>query len=976
MIQVPDLVGREDELAQLEQALSNAVQGNGNTILIAGEAGIGKTRITNELIKKAESGGALILRGWCLAESLEPLMPMRTSFREAGLDHLFTGEKPPKLLSLYLMDVSGLLISKVEQEESDIEPDIFAGMLTAVSNFVKDSLTGMKETGSGKGLNVMGYDNYRIIMEHNSNCSLAAVISGKENEFFLDDLKQTLSNIVDKFSTVIENWSGNTLEVAGTEQILQNLLNMGKYEGKFLVDDPRILQENLFDNVLLGIQRLSREKPVILFLDDLQWCDPSSLNLLHYLSRNIREKQVLILGTYRPEDIIEDEEGRVHPLEKTMQNMSREDLFTKITISRLDRKNTEHLVSNVLTPNDLEHGFFDRIHSETEGTPFYILEVIKLLIEERCLELDENGIWKLATDIDELAIPSKIYDVVKRRLDRVMGDQRDILESASVIGKEFSSEIIGHVLGLNRIKLLRNLSEIEKTHNLIHSFQKRYVFDHAKVREVLYNGIMDELRQEYHMIVAEAISETNKDDLDAVVGELAFHYFTAGDPRAGEFLVMAGDLAKGKFANEEAVQSYLNALNFIEDDEMKVAIHDNLGDVYSLISEYERSIYNYNMAIELELDNGNKASLHSKISLIYDQMGKYEESVEECQKGLALVEGRDCIEAGRLLNALSWTYLKTGDYKKADECVEKSLEIAQSSCQKSDIAQALQGRGTILKNMGDLDTAQEYLHNSQEISKELDDIKGLASTYNNMGLIHQHKGDLAKALEYFNMGLDTFRKIGKKIDIAVALINIGNTYIDLGDLDKALEHHEEGLAINRSIGAKSSVAHSLTCIGYVYYEMEKYPEVIECQNKSNEMCSEMGYRTLMVYNYYNMAEAEMGMGNIDDAIMKANKVMEISKEVAFPMGESMGRRVLGMAHRDKKDWERSINEFERSIGIIERIGDKRELARTKYEMGLLYSEKGESDMASKLLNDAFHEFEHMGMSLWADRTKNALNKTN
>ncbi|MCK5347239.1 MAG: AAA family ATPase, partial [Candidatus Heimdallarchaeota archaeon] len=512
-IQVPEFVGREQELNQLKQALDNTIQGNGSTIFISGEAGIGKTRLTNEIIKDAEKQNAQILRGWCLAESLEPLMPMRTAFREAGLDHIFIGEKPPKLLSLYLINKAGMLISKSEREESGIEPDIFAGMLSAVSNFVKDSLEGMDKSSTGKGLNVMGYDNYRIIIEHSPNCSLAAVISGKENEFFLDDLKQTLSSIELEYSGIIKNWSGRIDDVTGTKEILLELMNLGKYEGEFLVDDPKILQENLFDNVLLGIQRLSRERPVILFLDDIHWCDPTSLNLLHYLSRNIRENQILILGTYRPEDIIDDDEGKPHQLKKTMQNMSREDLFSSIQISRLDKANTKNLVTNVLVSNNLDHGFFLRIHSETEGTPFYILEVIKLLIEEGSLESDDN-VWKLATKMEELAIPSKIYDVVKRRLDRLKGEQRDILESASVIGEEFSSEIIGTVLGLNRIMLLRNLSEIENNHKLIHSHQKIYVFDHAKVREVLYNGIMDELRQEYHRITGEAILEQNKDNPD------------------------------------------------------------------------------------------------------------------------------------------------------------------------------------------------------------------------------------------------------------------------------------------------------------------------------------------------------------------------------------------------------------------------------------------------------------------------------
>ncbi len=102
-MEAPHLVGRKDELETLGVAIQKMKKGEGCAIFVSGEAGIGKTHLTNELISIAQADGMHILRGWCLAESLEPLMPMRNAFRDAGLDHLFTGKNPPKLLSLYLM---------------------------------------------------------------------------------------------------------------------------------------------------------------------------------------------------------------------------------------------------------------------------------------------------------------------------------------------------------------------------------------------------------------------------------------------------------------------------------------------------------------------------------------------------------------------------------------------------------------------------------------------------------------------------------------------------------------------------------------------------------------------------------------------------------------------------------------------------------------------------------------------------------
>ena len=108
------------------------------------------------------------------------------------------------------------------------------------------------------------------------------------------------------------SWSGNMSETKDIEPKISMLIDCGKYDGKFLVDDPKIKQENLFDNVLLGIQRSSIDKPTLLFLDDLQWADVTTLNLLHYLARNIKQNRILVLGTYRPEDIIQSRDGVAH----------------------------------------------------------------------------------------------------------------------------------------------------------------------------------------------------------------------------------------------------------------------------------------------------------------------------------------------------------------------------------------------------------------------------------------------------------------------------------------------------------------------------------------------------------------------------------------------------------------------------------------------------------------------------------------
>ena len=139
-IHQPDLIGREAELSKLKQSLANAIAGKGSTLFIAGEAGIGKTRLVSELMKDAETKNVQVIQGRCLFESLEPMMPIKSALREAGLFHLISGEAPPLVVSVYLVNNAGLLIAKSERGELTLDPYVFASMLQVVGSFVNRSM--------------------------------------------------------------------------------------------------------------------------------------------------------------------------------------------------------------------------------------------------------------------------------------------------------------------------------------------------------------------------------------------------------------------------------------------------------------------------------------------------------------------------------------------------------------------------------------------------------------------------------------------------------------------------------------------------------------------------------------------------------------------------------------------------------------------------------------------------------------------
>jgi len=1004
-LQQPVLVGREKELDQLMQSLTNALAGRGSTTFIAGEAGIGKTRLVSELIKVAEQKGCRTTRSWCLAESLEPLMPVKLALREAGLMHIMSGEPPPLVVSAYLMTDAGLLIAKAERERQEMDSDIFAGMLQAVGNFVKDSLA-MMDRGNKGGLNSLGYADYTILIRASGKLSLAVVIKGEKSEFLFEDMKAVLAH----FGNAFDGWGGNMDSAKSAEAKISWFVDSGKYDGRFLVDDPKLKQENLFDNILLGIQRASAEQPLLLFLDDLQWADPTTLNLLHYLVRNTRKNRVMVLGTYRPEDMLKSPEGKPHHLETAMQNMSREDLFGKIELKRLDPEDTGKVMHSILGKTSFEKGFFEKVHAETGGTPFFILEVVKLLAEEGIIS-HEAGTWKLVKGLEKFDIPSKVYDVIKRRLDRLMAEQREMLEYAAVIGEEFSTDVLGRATEIRKITLLKNLSEIEKTHNLIHYLKDKYKFDHAKIREVLYNGIGEELRREYHRIIGDTIAELYKDNIDGVTAELGYHYYEAVDVKAGKYLVKAGDRAKEKYANEDAISAYQKAQGFIPEDE-QADILEKMGDVQALTGDYDSAVANFESAGSMAKNGEAKARILRKVSEVHDIRGEFGKSLELLAKAKALAKP-GLAEHSRVTHAEGTIHWRMGEFDKGLAIIKTALrELEESEGKQMDIGNVLRAIGSIHLSKGEFDDALRNYEKSLEVMEGINELHGIAAALNNMGIVYHRKGEQDKALDFYGRSLTLVEKIGYKQNMATTLNNIGNVYLNKGRPDKALEFYERSLpmvermgdrsgiamsfnnmgivyhwrgeaekaleffgrslAIKEKMGDRRGVSTTLDGIGLVYYDMGELEKALDYHERSLKISLEIGFRRETADNYCGLAETNHDLGNIGKALENAEKAISVAVEIKSKVHEGIGHRVLGMAYRAKNELARAEEEFEKSEKFLEDIDEKRELVRLFYEYSLLSKAKGDKTRQRELLEGALSDATLIGMTLWVDKCRKAL----
>jgi tetratricopeptide (TPR) repeat protein len=463
----PVLVGREEELEELQHCLDLAIQSKGRVVFVEGEAGAGKTRLVTEFLNGAKKQAVTVLTGWCLSNAAVPYFPFFEAFNE-----YFSSESAPK----------------------DIE---------------------------------------------------------------------------------VKSW-------------LVGLPHEERY-GRPPVVTPQVWKDQTFTAVANTLEAISAKQPVILFLDDLHWADSASLALVHYLAFSVNSEKVLILGTFRSEQLYADQEGRPHPLVETLRLMRRQDLVKEISVSSLDRTGVSKLANNMLG-GSLDPKLASKIADESQGNPLFIVESLRMLNEHNEL-VYENNHWRLSSD--SIGIPPKIKDIILQRLSFVPRNQKNILDIAAVIGEKFDPNLLAKVLGQDQLEVIKLLDDLGRDTSLVRCEGELYRFDHARTRDAIYDDISSALKRVYHGKVAQTL-ERKAEKGKLPLNDLTYQYAQAGNKhKALKYALAAGQDALAKWSNGEAIKHFSFVVQTIGDDSeyalQKMIATEGLGDAYFANDNFEQA---------------------------------------------------------------------------------------------------------------------------------------------------------------------------------------------------------------------------------------------------------------------------------------------------------------------------------------------------------------------------------------------------
>ena len=319
--------------------------------------------------------------------------------------------------------------------------------------------------------------------------------------------------------------------------------------------------------ILEGVVRLlalaSKQTPALLVLDDLHWVDAASLQLLRHLVASAMPMAVLVVGTFRESDL-----SRAHPLVGALADLRREPCVDRLGLHGLDDAEIFGLLATAADHEIEAEGVIlaQALRRETGGNPFFVVAVVLHLLETGAFTQNATGRWELATDFDNLALPTSVREVVAHRVARLGELTEQALSAASVIGREFDLDLLTAVVDVNEAQLLNILKAAASAGIIMESESQagRYRFLHALIQHTLYQDLGATLRQRAHQRIAEALEARGTDD-NAPVEELARHWLAATRPtdatKALYYARRAGDAALVAYAPLDAVRWYTHALD-------------------------------------------------------------------------------------------------------------------------------------------------------------------------------------------------------------------------------------------------------------------------------------------------------------------------------------------------------------------------------------------------------------------------------
>lgn len=749
--------------------------------------------------------------------------------------------------------------------------------------------------------------------------------------------------------------------------ILVSVDEFKKYFAKKPQDTALFSQENVYDQFTELIINRTNQGPVVIFIDDLQWIDQSSLHLLQHLRTRLTSLPFLFLCAYRPSLIDSNKEFTQILNEVIRLGASWLELTEGINVHAYLKTRYPH--------HDFPSSFIQEVQKRTDGDPLFVAQLFNLLEDQGKIVETGNKYHLFDADVATINIPYEVQAVIENRINALEDELRDILNVACVEGEDFTAEVIARVEELEEKKLIDDLTSLEKIHRLVVEGEAHPIsfvrtlslfrFTHSYLREYLYKKMPGIMQRRLHMYVADCLEELYGDQTEQIADRLAYHYLQANlNEKAATYSLTAAyntfrnygwlettDLARQVFEllendnNPETYQRLAKAALIWEESashldryyevipSLKTCINllkkrgdEELELLTKVLISLAHSYYWLDdpQAKSVALEAVELATRIGDLSLIFDAKyilkdiledaeGKFRQSIQIVNELLVLSDELE--DLGRkvdCLGMLAWDHIHLGGYEEAVQECFQALKLLSS--QEED--------NPILENM---------LHRF-------------------LGLAYYGLGQYEKALAYSGQAANGYISIGDKTKLACCQEEIGETYLEMRQYEKANQAFVES-KLNAKNSTESWVnvdlASTSLAIGEIS-EAEQYLKMAE--DTKNQSGADQGSKNDWIDLKLTWAKLFLAKGRFQKAILFINDAQQISTEVETDIFQLPIQYILGQVAQAQREYAKA----EKSFKYVLDLSNERKLqtwkSRAIKSLADLHKELGE-------ISTAWHEYQ-------------------
>ena len=703
-----------------------------------------------------------------------------------------------------------------------------------------------------------------------------------------------------------------------------------------VIDQTSMSPEAKKDRIIGALQRITLKgaelRPLIYAFEDLHWMDRSSEEAVKNLMESIPGARVLMIFTYRPEFV---------------PTWGGKSFHSQVTLNRLSNRESLTMVADLLGSGNLAPDLQDLILQKTEGVPFFIEEFVRSLRDMGIIERT-NSTYHLPRDVDRVAIPSTIQDVIMARVDSLPDAAKELLQAGSAIEREFSYELIKAVTDLPEQELLAHLSVLKDSELLYERGiypQSTFVFKHALMQEVVYDSILAKRRKLLHGKIGKAIEEIYAESIGEHYGALLEHFVT------GDIYEQAAIYARCARKKAEKTASLSHAIRCAEKG---VACLERLPASH----EVEKKIVDARAVLGLYLLEMN--SLH-----------KAKEAIDPITE-LAARQGNR--------RRLSQIYTVTGtfqcwvkeDFPRALEELNHALELADPLHDRGSVALASFWLAFVLALDCQFQQALSNIERALAINTEVNNLWGAAVMKGFQSLFQCWGGQIEMSYRTGKEAVDLAEVSGDIYSRSHVYFCHGTSCSGRGDLEEAIEILSKGIALCERANLPAPASLASLYLGEAHLEIGEY----EVAKKSCRACAESLESDRYLSSMSNMArialeKAQILGGEINVELARLHRYVRDNRIKIF---EGFTRRYLGeiLFTISAQQFPEAQHWLEQAIEADKRNGMRFHLARDYALYAELFKRKGDMFKAKEQLGQAIEIYKECGAEGWVTRAEEEL----